>query len=324
MFACPAFSALVHKLPYFHAMTESITEKSAFIGETSFYGYAEVDVVTFNDTEVFGPEDVNLQRVMLYGNSENLGKALRHMSALFMNAGGPLDYLFSNSLDRKCPAANDPRSDIDGVSGEIDGHVVFAGTLEYMHRNGIKVPEEASKSNPSSADSTRVMYAAEDGVVYAKFYIRYSFSEEFTMILPILQEQGIIPLIYTRDPNITSSLIDALTAGGDRIRILKKQNSPINDDPVFGRLSAGLVTLGDKMNAINTILLAKKYVRLQSGFNMLESISLIFGSLLSAIIAIAGVASSVPSVLFAVWPLIWTVIIGAISKKIFHITSKKK
>ena len=133
-----------------------------------------------------------------------------------------------------------------------------------------------------------------------------------------------MPLIYTRDPNITPELIDALTAGGDRIRILKKHNSPMNDDPIFTRLSSGLVTLGDKMNAINMILLSKKYVRLQSGLNMLETISLIFGSVISAILAIAGVADNIPTFALVVWPLIWCIMLGAISKKIFHITKKKK
>ena len=140
----------------------------------------------------------------------------------------------------------------------------------------------------------------------------------------LLQEEGIIPLKYTRDPNITSELIDALTAGGDRIRILKKQNSPTNDDPVFTRLSSGLVTLGDKMNAINMILLSKKYVRLQSGLNMLETISLIFGSIISAVLAIAGVTSAVPTFVYIIWPIIWCIMLGAISKKIFHISKKKK
>ncbi len=324
IFSAPAFAALVHKLPYFHAMTESTTEKSAVIGETAFYEYADVDVVTFNDTEVFGKEDVNLQRVMLYGNSENLSKALRQMAALFMNVGGPLDYLFSNSLDRKCPPASNPYMEKDGVFGEIDGHTVCGGTLEFMRRHGVTIPEETGKSSAPTSASTKIMYVAEDGVVYAKFHIRYSFSEEFTMILPILQEEGIIPLVYTRDPNITPELIDALTAGADRIRILRKENSPENDDPIFTRLSAGLVTLGNKMNAINMLLLSRKYVRFQNGINMIEMISLVIGALISLVLSIAGITRFIPTAFLAIWPIIWWALIYLISKNIFHIKKKKK
>ncbi len=324
MFSAPAFASLVHKLPYFHAMTESTTEKSAVIGETAFYEYADVDVVTFNDTEVFGKEDVNLQRVMLYGNSENLSKALRQMAALFMNVGGPLDYLFSNSLDRKCPPATNPYIGTDGVAGDIDGHTVFGGTLEFMKKHGAVIPEETGKSSVPASASTKVMYIAEDGVVYAKFYIRYSFSEEFSMILPILQEEGIIPLVYTRDPNITPELIDALTAGADRIRILRKETSPENDDPIFSRLSAGLVTLGNKMNAINMLLLSRKYVRLQNGVNMIEMISLIAGAAISLVLSVAGITRFIPTAFLALWPLAWWAVIYLVSKKIFHIKKKKK
>ena len=109
----------------------------------------------------------------------------------------------------------------------------------------------------------------------------------------------------------------------DRIRILKKQNSPINDDPVFTRLSSGIVTLGDKMNAINMILLSKKYVRFQSGLNIIETISMAVGAILSAILAIAGFGI-LPSVLVALWPVVWSTLIWSISKKIFHITKKKQ
>ena len=49
-------------------------ENSAVIGESSLYDYSGIDVITFSDTEIFGNDDISLQRIMLYGKNENLSK----------------------------------------------------------------------------------------------------------------------------------------------------------------------------------------------------------------------------------------------------------
>lgn len=317
MLACPAMSILLHKVPYFHASREAELENSAFIGESSFYDYSEIDVVTFDDVEVFGQEDVTLQRIMLYGRSDNLTKALRQMSALFMNIGGPLDVLFSDALDRKCSAAQSVFVEKNGIGGDVDGHDVLAGSLEYMIEKGVRIPEEENASRDPLSASTKVMYAAEDGEVYAKFYIRYSFSEEFSMLLPVLEDYGITPLVYTRDPNVTDELIKILTAGNDKIRVLKQYNADSADSALYRKISAGAVTLGDKNNAINMILLAKRYAALQSRFAITELLSMGVGAALALLLTIGGMAM-VPSFALAAWHIIWCGAIHFISRKSFR------
>lgn len=317
MIACPAVSVLIHKLPFYYSACEAEFEKSAVIGEKTLFDYSGVDVISFKDTEVFGPDDVTIQRIMLYGQSDNLTKALRQMSAIFMNVGGPLDCLFSNSLDRKCAPAQYPKIELNGVRGEIDGNPVLAGTMEYMLENGVRIPEDEGRRPESLLDSTKVMYAAENGVIYAKFYIRYSFSEEFSMILPTLEDEGITPLVYTRDPNITNELISTLTAGADKIRVLKLQSSPFTDDIVYRKISAGMVTTGDKNNAINMILLSKRYARLQSRLAVTELLSMTVGGVLAVVLSIGGM-SLVPSFALAAWQAAWCGVLHFISIKTFR------
>ena len=321
MLACPAMSIMIHKVPYFHASREAEIEKSAIIGEKSLYLYSGVDVVTFDDTEVFGPEDVTLQRIMLYGKSDNLTKALRHMSAIFMNVGGPLDALFSGSLDRKCPPAQSVHIEANGISGKIDGKTILAGTMDYMLLKGAKIPAEEAVQEKLS-NSTKVMYAAENGVVYAKFHIRYSFSEDFTMLLPTLEDAKIKPLVYTRDPNITNSLISSLTAGSDKIRVMKKYDV-LNGEVVYRKASAGMMTNGDKANVVNMLLLAKKYEDLQSYFGLTELISMVIGGLLAAVLAIGGM-TNVPSIAFAVFQIAWCAVLHFISAVSFRFAKPRK
>lgn len=317
MISCPAVSLLVHKTPFYYSVCEAESENSAVIGEKTLLDYSGIDVVTFKDTEVFGEDDVTIQRIMLYGRSDNLTKALRQMSALFMNAGGPLDRLFSNSLDRKCAPAQNPQIHSNGVSGEIDGNTVLSGTMDYMLENGMRIPEDEGRRPDTLLDSTKVIYAAENGAVYAKFYIRYSFSEEFSMLLPTLEDEGITPLVYTRDPLITNELLNTLTAGADKIRVVKLKSSPHTDDIVYRKISSGMVTHGNKSNAINMILLCKRYARLQSRLAVTELLAVAVGGGLAIVLSLGGM-SLVPSFALALWQAAWCGVLHFISAKTFN------
>ena len=323
MIACPAMSLMIHKLPFYYAMREAESENSVVIGETSLYEYSGIDVITFDDTEVFGREDVTLQRIMLYGHSDNLTKALRQMSSLFMNVGGPLDCLFSDSLDRKSSPADKTFVENGGISGEIGGVCVLAGTMEYMLEKGVKIPEDEGKKAENISDSTKIMYAAENGEVYAKFYIRYSFSEEFSMLLPTLDDEGIKCLVYTRDPNITTELIRSLTAGTDKIRVLKKYSLGETDNALYKSVSAGMITYGDKNNAINMILLAKRYARFHTRLATTELLAMAAGGALAVVLSLGGM-TLVPSVALAVWQTLWCGVLHFISRKTFRILNDTK
>ena len=300
----PVFSILAHKLPYRHACRNAATEESAFVGESSIYDGADVDVFTYEDTEIFGIEDVSLRKVHLYGKVYNTPKAMKQMYALFSVVGGPLDFLFSSALDRKCPPADDVVIEENGVSGMLEGRKVCAGTEEYMISHGIAIPDDDYRTNPAANDSTKVMYGAEDGEVYVKFFIRYSFSEEFTMLLPEFKDKKIVPLIYTRDPNITDELLKVLTLGEDMIRVMKKYVPRSTEEKTYRRIDSGIVTHGDKGNAINMVLLAKRYASFQGSIASAELISMMIGAVLAVVLSL-GHMTAIPATLLALWQGAW-------------------
>jgi len=317
MLSFPVFSILSHKLPYKHATARAGSEESAFVGESSIYEGADVDVFTYEDTEIFGIEDVSLRKVHLYGKAYNTPKAMKHMYALFSVVGGPLDFVFSSALDRKCPPAEDIIIEDNGISGMMDGHRIAAGTEEYMISHGITIPEDDYRTNTSSTDSTKIMYGAEDGEVYVKFFIRYSFSEEFTMLLPELKDKKIVPLIYTRDPNITGELLKVLTLGEDLIRVMKKYLPRTAEEKTYRRIDSGIVTHKDKNSAINMVLLAKKYSSFQASLEATELISMIVGAVLAVVLAI-GDMFVLPATLLALWQVVWCAVLYVRSKLTFQ------
>ncbi len=302
MTAIPAASMLLHKLPYSEAEKISNKNKTVVIGEESLYEFSDVDVIAFDDTEIFGEDDVALKRFMSYGDKENTEKAMYQMSALFSVVGGPLDLIFTKSLAGKRPVpATNVVIGTDGICANVDGKRVHAGTYEYMKRCGISVRSD-SATQSVGADTTKIMYAAESGAVYAKFYIRYSFSEQFTEILPAIRENGIVPLIYTRDPNISNELLKTLSAGQGVIRVMKKNDIPPIEEPGLTRIDAGIVTYGNKMNAIRSVLLSKKYAELQASLSKAELAAMSAGAVAAAVLSLLGL--NVPSLAVAAWQLV--------------------
>ena len=142
------------------------------------------------------------------------------------------------------------------------------------------------------------------------------------MILPILLDEGIKPLVYTRDPNINSGLFRSLTAGTDSIRVLKKKNLPEAERKLYQKISLGMVSIGDKINIINTILLSKKYAAFQSKIALAELPALIGGAMIGLLLAICG-PTVLSSLLLSLWHLGWSAAIILIGKRIFGLKKDK-
>ena len=311
----PTFAILSYKIAYRDSQRAIAPEETTAVGETAYDEFAKVDVIAFDDTEIFGPDDVNLKRFMLYGDRDNMEKAMRQMCSLFSVVGGPLAAIFAGALDnrvRHSPAGN-PEIELDGLSGDVGGSRISAGTEAYMRRHGVAIPEGVS-STEIGIDTTKIMYASENGEVYAKFYIRYSFSEEFTMLLPSLKEEGITPLVYTRDPNVSNELFRTLTAGADSVRVMKKLSPKLEEEKLYGRVSAEIVTYGEKINAISALLAAKRHKKLIDRLKMSEIYAMGAGTVLALLISILGI-KGVPMLAFGLWHIAWCVVLRFVSKR---------
>ena len=328
MLGCPAFSMIAGKISFFHSQRAALLTDSTAIGEEAYHSFAKTDVFAFDDTDIFGPDDVNLKRFMLYGDRDNMDKVMRQMCALFAAVGGPLDYMFSGIIDNRVrhKTASNVIIEDDGICGEVAGHKICAGSEDYMRRNGIAIPQMAiGRENGTSLDTIKVMYAAEDGEVNAKFYIRYSFSEEFTSTIPSLRDAGIIPLIYTRDPNVSNELFNTLTAGNIAMRVVKLY-TPVEDKLGQGRTSAKMVTYGDRLDAAGMVVLAKKYHKFSLYLRFTELCAAFVGVALAiglSIVVFTGHGEFILPIA-ALWHLVTYAVIRMLSKTVFLKDSKKK
>jgi hypothetical protein len=235
------------------------------------------------------------------------------MCSLFSVVGGPLGALFANALDSRMTTkrAQNAVVESDGLAGDVGEHRVSAGSAAYMLRHGVKLPDTASESK---LDTTKVLYATEDGKLTAKFYVRYSFSEEFTMAQPLLKKEGVVSLIYTSDPNITDELLKLLTAGSDTMRVIKVTEPRGGADEKSKSEPATIVTAADKMDLAGVVLHAKKHRRFVERLHSSELYAMAVGATLAVLLSLFGMLS-VPAYLFSVWQIAWCFVMRIASRR---------
>lgn len=305
MLGAPAFMLMSHSASYYDSQKTLMQSDSCACGELAYYDLAKSNVIVFDDVDIFGPDDVNLKRYVFLGEGDSIDGTLRQMCSLFSVVGGPLGALFTNALDNRITTkrASNPEIEEDGLSGDVGTHRVSAGTAAYMIRHGVEIPEGVPSDN--KLDTTKIIYASEDGRLSAKFYVRYSFSEEFTMVLPLLKKEGIVPLIYTRDPNINDELLKLLTTGIDSMRVMKLSTPVSSDESEKSRgESATVVTAGDKMDVAGIVLHSKKHARFSDRLGSSEVYASAVGSVLAVLLSFFGMLS-VPAFVFSVWQISW-------------------
>ena len=324
VFSVPAITLISHKLTYRHACREALAADCAVIGEAAYVDNSRIDVIAFEDTEIFGEDDVNLKRFVFYSSEESMNKFMRLVSSLFAAVGGPLYSIFSKALEKRCTPATDIAIEADGISGKVDGRAVYVGGADYMLRRGIRIPEDNDRTYGIGAESMKTMYGAEDGAVFARFLIRYSFSEEFTSLQPLLRDEKIVPLIYTSDPNVSAELVRMLTMGVDAVRVMRRGEVSAYAERVYPRLDAASVTRGDPVSAIKLVLISKRYARFIKHISATELALAACGAAAATVICVFGVLASVPTAVFGLFGALSAAVLGFVSRRKFNISKKNK
>ena len=101
------------------------------------------------------------------------------------------------------------------------------------------------------------------------------------------------------------------------LRVMKKYDPiSLDDSKIYGRISAELVTYGNTINTINTVLLTKKYAKFAEQISGTELYSTVFTAAVAAILSLFGV-TSIPVIIFSLWQLAWCIVLRLASKRAF-------
>ena len=153
------------------------------------------------DTDLFPPGTVQLNGRKLYAETQE--QALSLAASMARAAGSGLERLF-NSLVR---SEGGRYEKVDGFSfyeeggwsGTIKGESVLMGSAAFMRKMDIRLPPDVNLRTG--------IFLAVDRELRAAFAVKYNPAENVDFALRLMQRSRIQPILASRDPNITPSLI---------------------------------------------------------------------------------------------------------------------
>lgn len=207
---------------------------SAVIGERAMDEYAAPAVVTFQDSEVFPPERVQLMGVKVFGNHD-LSKVIGYASAIFCATGGALGEMFSSVVSDTGYTADMDFITVseNGIEAAVDGELVRIGSRSFLREEGVMVL--ANERDMETDDA--VLYMAISKEAVARIEISYEMDENFENIAKNLFRSGICVAIKTFDPNINRAFLEKRIRWGSDMP-LKIVRGREKKDRILRRVSA--------------------------------------------------------------------------------------
>ncbi|MBQ7355117.1 MAG: hypothetical protein IJW62_06335 [Clostridia bacterium] len=178
---------------------------AAVMGERALDEYAPPSVVTFQDSEVFPPDQVQLVGVKVFGEAD-LSKVIGYASAIFCATGGSLGEMFSLVVSDTGYTADMDFITVseNGVEAAVDGELVLVGSRSFLKKAGIRVPSDGRDLQTDCA----VMYMSVSGEAVARLEVSYQMDEDFESIALNLFRSGVCVAIKTFDPNINRAFME--------------------------------------------------------------------------------------------------------------------
>lgn len=314
----PVNSLLVTAFPFFKMSAKASDTQTAFLGEAVCDVYDDMNVISFDDTEVFPPKGVKVSSIKMYEN-HRIDKVILYMAKIFEKVRGPLSYVFENSVhdaDENMGEAQIIGFYKGGIKAEIDGKTVLVGRDDFMLINEL-VPIEDNIDEGFKDSLGSIMYMAVDGTLAAKLYIKYSINNEFENILRSFYDAGICVAVKTLDPCVTTELVEAFLEGENYpFAVINKGGDGIPESSVEEKTNSAVISLSGIHSFLKGFIMADKLrniYRINSAFGLASAVvGILFGAL-----SITGFAGEVGTAFMLVYQLIWclpSLLISSFSK----------
>lgn len=311
----PAVLPLLHKIPAAILSLDAASHQTAVVGEVSALEYSDTAAMTFEDVEAFPAKNMRIQRIKLYNDSA-LDRVLYQVAGLFSVVGGPLDGVFRAST-AELGISDDVtllRVEKGGLLALVDGSEISVGSGEYMLDHSVHVFYDPEDERLLTGGKTSVMFAAEDGILVAKFYVRYKMDEGFEKRVEALNKRGIRTLLRSFDPNVTDELIDKISYTADHgLRVIRKTVDQ-RADLAAPHINSGLVTKTDSTDLLRALFACRRAVRLIRAGGIAAYVLGGIGAIGAIVCTAFSLVGALPSVLFAGYHLALALLFLLISK----------
>ena len=164
------------------------------------------------DTDLFPPGTIQLNGIKVYG--EERRKVASYAAAMARRAGSGLERLFDGFLRSE---GGGPWESVDdfsfyeegGWSAAIHGESVLMGTASFMRKMEVRLPGDINLKTG--------IFLAVDHQLIAVFAVKYNPAENVDFALRMMRRSRIMPILASRDPNITPALLKRKFRKGVRV-----------------------------------------------------------------------------------------------------------
>lgn len=157
--------------------------------------------MVLTDRDIFPAGTVHLNGIKVYG--ENIGKVVSYAATMARRSGSGIANVFDDLLQSQGETvqsvADFSFSEYGGYSGVIHGETVALGVERYLRHLQVKLPKSGRVSN--------LLFLAADGELIAAFPLEYPVIGTVDWAIHNLRRNRIVPVLASRDPNLTPTLL---------------------------------------------------------------------------------------------------------------------
>ena len=258
-----------------------------------------------SDRDLFPPGTVALNGMKIFGK-EDLGKVLNYAATLAHRSESGIAELFDDLLvgngGSLQSVENFSYSEYGGVSGIIHGETSVLGTREYLRHLNLPLPKSSSLTN--------VLFLAIDGMTVAAFPVKYSAAPNVDWAVHALHRNRISPILASRDPNVTPSMLKRCFSTKKRFLFPKLQDRLLlSGDTTDGAGLMGAYLYREGLMPYVEAVIASRRLVVTSG--TLTALSLggsVIGILLCFYLLFTRGCAAVSPLLFFIYQLLFAVI----------------
>lgn len=213
----------------------------------------------------------------------------------------PFLRLASDSYAPLRPVSELVFSDAGGITGVVDGRRVMVGTASFVQRAWIKIPPDIKLKT--------AVFCVVDSELLAIFAVKYQVTPKADYALNLLEDNGYMPVVATRDFNVTAAFIQSRfgVSSSDVVYPPADLRVAMSDKSLALESDGLIVTYGGSDAVAEALISCRRYrtsARLSVIFSLLSSV---IGLLLGTLMAYFGWAEAATPVNMLLYYLLWAV-----------------
>lgn len=199
--AVSAWSALgIYAIPY-RKLADRLFQVGAAMAGWPGVTRCRTGGILMTDNDLFPTGAVQITGVRVFGDVSD-EKAVSYTATLMRTMDCGLTRPFHDLLRSQGTfyrEVSGVRFHEGGVTGIIRNHEVFVGTAAFMHLMNVKLPQGLNVKH--------AVFCAINGDLAGIFALKYAMSQTVRPCLTALMQNGVSPVLATRDPNLIPSLL---------------------------------------------------------------------------------------------------------------------